>query len=332
MGTRWGALGVRTRRGDIGRDRSFASQKMKQRAHGGELSAHRDDVQAAVVERAQPFAQVQRGNRGWRGRRAVGRRKIIGELPEVGRRSCARCAARRSAPQLRQIAFDGRRSSSDMGALKLLRALRARAGKPPHGAACGRAADSPELRQQIESNIGGLIIGRVRAGNVGAQRTHRSLARETRRGVSPSARAPPRRVPRQDPWRWIRRSLRRPKSAPRKKCSARPQLQRRIQQRGAVDIGVAMHLAVAQKLGVLQARNHAQDALLLAEAHVILKSHQVVTAGAGILLREAAPPRKAGGRCADRSAPWASWDRSAACRGRGERSPRSAGRLRNSGS
>ena len=45
-----------------------------------------------------------------------------------------------------------------------------------------------------------------------------------------------------------------------------------------------MNLAVAQKLGVLQPGNHAQDPRLLAEPHVILKSHQVVAVGPQILL------------------------------------------------
>ena len=47
-----------------------------------------------------------------------------------------------------------------------------------------------------------------------------------------------------------------------------------------------MHLAEAQKLGAFQAWNHAQHPLLLAEAHMILKAHQVVTARARVFLTE----------------------------------------------
>ena len=43
---------------------------------------------------------------------------------------------------------------------------------------------------------------------------------------------------------------------------------------------------------------------------------------------EVAPRPRDGGRCADRSGPWASWVRSAGCRGRAARVLRSAGRLR----
>ena len=47
-----------------------------------------------------------------------------------------------------------------------------------------------------------------------------------------------------------------------------------------------MDLAEAQELGVLQARNQAQDARLLAEFQVILEAHQVEAVGAQVLLAE----------------------------------------------
>ena len=43
-----------------------------------------------------------------------------------------------------------------------------------------------------------------------------------------------------------------------------------------------MHLPEAQELGVLESRDHPQHALLLAEAHVILESHQVEAARARV--------------------------------------------------
>ena len=43
-----------------------------------------------------------------------------------------------------------------------------------------------------------------------------------------------------------------------------------------------MHLPEAQELGVLQSRDHPQHALLFAEAHVILESHQVEAARARV--------------------------------------------------
>ena len=47
-----------------------------------------------------------------------------------------------------------------------------------------------------------------------------------------------------------------------------------------------MNLPEAQELGVLQARDHAQDARLLAELHVILKAHQVEAVGAQVFLAQ----------------------------------------------
>ena len=47
-----------------------------------------------------------------------------------------------------------------------------------------------------------------------------------------------------------------------------------------------MNLAEAEKLGLLQARNHAQDAGLLAELQMVLKADQVEAIGAQIFLAE----------------------------------------------
>ncbi len=108
-------------------------------------------------------------------------------------------------------------------------------------------------------------------------------------------------------------------------------MQRGREQRRRVDVGVAVDLAEAQKLGAFEARNQAQNARLFGEFQVILKAHQVETVGAQVFLAQAARRRRGGGRCADRSGPPASWGRSAECRGRAAPALRWAGRLRNSG-
>ena len=56
------------------------------------------------------------------------------------------------------------------------------------------------------------------------------------------------------------------------------------EQRGRVDVGVAVDLAVAQEGGVLEAGDEAQDARLLAEFQVVLEADQVVAVGAEVLL------------------------------------------------
>ena len=67
---------------------------------------------------------------------------------------------------------------------------------------------------------------------------------------------------------------------------ARAQLQRGRQQRGRVDVGVAMDLAEAQELGVLKPRNHAENARLLGELQVVLEAHQVEAPVAQAFLAE----------------------------------------------
>ena len=44
-----------------------------------------------------------------------------------------------------------------------------------------------------------------------------------------------------------------------------------------------MDLAVAEKLGILESGDHAQDALLLAELQMILEAYQVITVSTQIL-------------------------------------------------
>ena len=44
-----------------------------------------------------------------------------------------------------------------------------------------------------------------------------------------------------------------------------------------------MHDAITRKLSVLQTRNHAEDALLLAKCEIGLKAHQIVSRALGVL-------------------------------------------------
>ena len=67
---------------------------------------------------------------------------------------------------------------------------------------------------------------------------------------------------------------------------ARAQLQRGGEQRGGVDVGVAVDLSEAEELGVLEAGDEAQDARLFAELHVVLEADEVVAVGAEIFLAE----------------------------------------------
>ncbi len=62
------------------------------------------------------------------------------------------------------------------------------------------------------------------------------------------------------------------------------ELERLGEQRGGVDVGVAVDLAVAKEGGVLEAGDQAEDAGLLAELEVVLEADEVVAVGAEIFL------------------------------------------------
>ncbi len=64
------------------------------------------------------------------------------------------------------------------------------------------------------------------------------------------------------------------------------ELERFGEQRGGVDVGVAVDLAVAQEGRVLEAGDEAEDAGLLAELEVVLEADEVVAVGAEIFLAE----------------------------------------------
>ena len=58
-----------------------------------------------------------------------------------------------------------------------------------------------------------------------------------------------------------------------------PELQSVRQQRGSIDIGVAVDLAVPEEFGVLKAGDQTHDSLLLAESQMILEAYEVVAIG-----------------------------------------------------
>src|ERR1700722_6571030 len=139
-----------------------------------------------------------------------------------------------------------------------------------------------ECGEKIEGDVGGLIVLRIGRRDVVAQRAERGLAWQggdaliggKRKGEPPGEKAcgdgldvalDTGDLPREEDA-WIGTKL-----------------QGGIEQRGRVDIGVAMDLAVAQELRVLKTRNHAEDALLFAELEVVLEADEVVAVSAQIL-------------------------------------------------
>ncbi len=68
------------------------------------------------------------------------------------------------------------------------------------------------------------------------------------------------------------------------------------EQRGRVDVGVAVDLAVAEEVRVLEAGDQAQDACLLAELEVVLEADEVVGVGAEVFLPKLDARRRAIGR------------------------------------
>ncbi len=86
--------------------------------------------------------------------------------------------------------------------------------------------------------------------------------------------------------RSTRRILRRLKSGPRRKYQASRATEAWAQAKRNIDVGVPVHLPVAEEFGMLEPRNHAQHPRLLAKTHVVLKAHKVVASRACILLPE----------------------------------------------
>ena len=64
------------------------------------------------------------------------------------------------------------------------------------------------------------------------------------------------------------------------------QLQGFGKERGGVDVGVAVDLAVTDEFGVLEAGDEAEDSGLLGVLEVVLKAYEVVGVGAEVLLTE----------------------------------------------
>src|SRR6185437_247090 len=142
-----------------------------------------------------------------------------------------------------------------------------------------------ERGKQIERDISRLKMGRIGLRNVMAEAAQRCLARKDLRltatkqrgGISTSEQAG---------CNGFCVTFNARDLPGKKDARIAPQLQRGGQQGGGGDVGVAVHLAEAQKLGALEARYQAEDARLIAKAHIILESDQVVAIGALVLLPE----------------------------------------------
>jgi len=145
---------------------------------------------------------------------------------------------------------------------------------------------SAQRREQIKSDVGGLVITRVGVRDVMAQRPQRGGAGR-RDGFFPGAHGA-RGVQACHQTRGDRFDV--PFDAadlPRKEnLGVCAKLQCGREQRRGVDVGVAMDLAIAQELRLLKTRNHSQDAFLLAELKVVLETDQVVAVGAQVLLAQ----------------------------------------------
>src|SRR5579883_1026665 len=140
-----------------------------------------------------------------------------------------------------------------------------------------------ELRQQIESNVGRLVAIGVGAGDIAAERAHRSGGSQ-RPGLASGGERGGMHPGHQAGRDGLHVTLHARNLTGEKHVRPRAQLQRWREERRRVDVRVAMDLAVAQELGALEAGNHAEDARLLAELQVVLKADQIEAVGAQVFL------------------------------------------------
>src|SRR5438270_4947375 len=144
------------------------------------------------------------------------------------------------------------------------------------------SSDLVTRRQQVECNVCRLEISRVGIADVMDQRSERGFARwrgglvfvddRCRMGACQESGSDRFGV-----------SLDAANLPGKQHARMRLHLQRLSQECGSVEIGVAMNLAVAKKLRVLESGNQAEYTSLLAKLQVILKSHKVVGIVAKIL-------------------------------------------------
>src|SRR5271157_1157382 len=126
-----------------------------------------------------------------------------------------------------------------------------------------------ELRQQIEGDVGRLVVLGVGARDVMAQRAQGGLPEQRAQLLAGGQRG---RVHpgHQTGGDGFHVSFHARDLAGEEDPRLRPQLQGGPEQRG-VDVRIAMNLPEAQELGVFEARDQAQDAGLLAEFQVVLE-------------------------------------------------------------
>ena len=129
-----------------------------------------------------------------------------------------------------------------------------------------------ELRQQVEGDVGRLVVRRIGAGDVVARASRARSRAAAGAASSPAASAAACMPGHQAGGDGFHVAFHARNLAGEEDLGPRAQLQRRGQQRRRVDVGIAMDLPEAQELGVLEAGNQAQDARLLAELQVILEA------------------------------------------------------------
>src|SRR5579872_5552415 len=191
---------------------------------------------------------------------------------------CGEAFSRPNSPRYRSIAT----ASSDMGTQVFFERLER---SPAHFGIAGSLVTRRilQLGQEVRCDIGRLVMERVCARHISGERSHRSppWERARRLAAGKSHRTAPRNQAGGDRFdvTFNARNLAREEYL--RSCA---HLECRREQRGAIDVSVAMHLAEAQKFCALQPWNQAQHPLLIAETHVVLKPHQVIAARARILL------------------------------------------------
>src|SRR6185437_1932828 len=140
-----------------------------------------------------------------------------------------------------------------------------------------------ERRQQVEGNIGGLEALRFGMGDVVDQRAVRGSSRCAQRCRGTGERSG------ESACEHARGNrLRIALDARELSCNQdrrmRAQLKRLREQRGCVDVCVAVDLSIPQEACVFESRNEAQNARLLAELQMVLEADKVVAVRTEILL------------------------------------------------
>ena len=183
-------------------------------------------------------------------------------------------------------------------------------------------------RQQIKRDVRRLKVFGIGVRDVVAQDFRARSRAERCPGSFPAARAP-RSVPQSGPWQSTPHSPQRPRSVPQRRSAGHSS----VAASGVSSAGELMYVLRCiwpkrRNSAFFEPRNHAEHARLIAEAHVILKSDQVIAVGALVLLPQLHDRiRPAAGSRIGQTRPLSSV-RSAASRVRAARSLQSADSLR----